>query len=413
MNRKKTITAISAAVMTGILLTGCGTPGAAPSADGAAPEPQPCAFFVKDMAAGEWVPIGDETNSTAGERLYVEAAAQAVTQDLMEQYDYTQEEAETLMAEGGLEVYLRLDRQLQELAETACAEEENRPASESGEPMQSSVVLLDSATGNVLAIAGDPQAPHMPGSALAPLSVYAPALEKGAVTPESTVQDQPLFPEKKWPVNPYGTYRGTITVSEALSVNSSCVPVWILDQYLTPEESAQFVQDHFGIELVSERTVDGRSVTDLTPAGLALGGLTDGISTMDMAVAYSVFARGGEYVKPTLYTLVTRNGGEALLERNTPQTTRVIKEETAAAMTALLKETVTDSAGRMAGFAGQEVAGVPGISASRKDFWFVGYTPEYTAAIWSGYASHEQVTLPQNPSVRLWRQMMEGVFDKL
>lgn len=260
MNRKKTITAISAAVMTGILLTGCGTPGAAPSADGAAPEPQPCAFFVKDMAASEWVPI---------------------------------------------------------------------------------------------------------------------------------------------------------TVSEALSVNSSCVPVWILDQYLTPEESAQFVQDHFGIELVSERTVDGRSVTDLTPAGLALGGLTDGISTMDMAAAYSVFARGGEYVKPTLYTLVTRNGGEALLERNTPQTTRVIKEETAAAMTALLKETVTDSTGRMAGFAGQEVAGVPGISASRKDFWFVGYTPEYTAAIWSGYASHEQVTLPQNPSVRLWRQMMEGVFDKL
>ena len=138
--------------------------------------------------------------------------------------------------------------------------------------MQSSVVLLDSATGNVLAIAGDPQALHMPGSALAPLSVYAPALEKGAVTPESTVQDQPLFPEKKWPVNPYGTYRGTITVSDALSVKSSCVPVWILDQYLTPE---------------------------------------------------------------------------------------------------------------------------------------------YTAAIWSGYASHEQVTLPQNPSVRLWRQMMEGVFDKL
>lgn len=401
-------TALAAAVVTGILLSGCGTPGAAVSADGVPqPEARPSVFLMKDAQDGAWKPVGDETASTAGERLYAQAAAQAVAEDLMEAYSYTQEEAETLLTEGGLEVYLCMDAELQAKAETAWAEQREMP-SESGEALQSAVALLDSETGQVLALAGDTSALHVPGSALAPLSVYAPALEKGAVTPETAVPDQPLLPEKKWPVNPYGTYSDSVTVTKALAAASSCVPVWILDQKLTVEESAQFVQDRFMLRLVLDRTEGGYAFTDLTPAALALGGLTDGVSTLDMAAAYSVFARGGEYVKPALYSVVMDQNGEALLERNPVQPVRVLKEDTANAVSGMLRETVVNGVGRMAGSAGPEAAGLPGSTVSRKDLWFVGYTPEYTAAVWCGYASHERVAALGNPAAGLWKQVMEG-----
>lgn len=408
----KKYTTLASALAAGILLSGCGTPGAAVSADGAAPQPQPSVFLMQDTQAGEWNPIGDETVSTAGERFYAQAAAHAVIEDLMEEYSYTREEAETLLTEGGLDIFLCMDMELQAAAEAACAAQSEMP-SESGEAMQSATVLLDNETGRVLALTGDANALHVPGSALAPLSVYAPALEKGAVTPKSTVQDQPLFPEKKWPVNPYGTYLGAITVTEALSYISSCVPVWILDQYLTLEESAQFVQDTFRLPLVLDRTEGEFTFTDLVPAALALGGLTDGVSTLDMAAAYEVFARGGEYVKPSMYTLVIDQNGEVLLDRNTVPPTRVLKEDTAAAISDMLKETVTNGVGRMAGFAGHEIAGLPGTNASRKDLWFVGYTPEYTAAVWCGYASHERLTAPVNPAMTLWKQVMESACAAL
>lgn len=409
MNRNKKTAALAAAVVTGILVSGCGTPGAAVSADGVPqPEARPSVFLMKDAQDGAWKPVGDETTSTAGERLYVQAAAQAVAEDLMEEYSYTQEEVETLLAEGGLEVYLCMDAELQAKAETACAEQSEMP-SESGEAMQSAVALLDSETGQVLALAGDTSALHVPGSALAPLSVYAPALEKGAVTPETAVPDQPLLPEKKWPVNPYGTYYDAITVTTALSIASNCVPVWILDQMLTLEESAAFVQDRFMIQLVLDRIEGGYTWTDLTPAALALGGLTDGVSTLDMAAAYSVFARGGEYVKPALYSVVVDpTVAEVLLERNPVQPVRVLKESTANAMSGMLRETVVNGVGRMAGFAGPEAVGLPGTNISRKDLWFVGYTPEYTAAVWCGYASHERVAALGNPAAGLWKQVMEG-----
>lgn len=402
-------TALAAAVVTGILVSGCGTPGAAVSADGVPqPEARPSVFLMKDAQDGAWKPVGDETTSTAGERLYVQAAAQAVAEDLMEEYSYTQEEVETLLAEGGLEVYLCMDAELQAKAETACAEQSEMP-SESGEAMQSAVALLDSETGQVLALAGDTSALHVPGSALAPLSVYAPALEKGAVTPETAVPDQPLLPEKKWPVNPYGTYSDAVTVTKALATASNCAPVWILDQKLTLEESAAFVQDRFMIQLVLDRIEGGYTWTDLTPAALALGGLTDGVSTLDMASAYSVFARGGEYVKPALYSVVVDpTAAEVLLERNPVQPARVLKEDTANAMNGMLRETVVNGVGRMAGFAGPEIAGLPGATVSRKDLWFVGYTPEYTAAVWCGYASHERVAALGNPAAGLWKQVMEG-----
>lgn len=391
------------------LLSGCSAWSSALSVDDVGSSPQASVFYCYDKKTDTWNSIGDRSSLVAAEQLYVDAAVQAVTEDLMEQLSYTKTEAETLLAEGGLSIYLCMDAQQQSIAEAACAAH-NGPSSESGKALQSSAVLLDSKTGQVLALAGDTQALHIPGSALAPLSVYAPALETGSIIPETMVRDQPN--EHKWPVNPSGVYHDTITVTDALSSASCCVPVWILDQYLTLDESAQFVQDKFMIPLVLDRTVDGRTVTDLIPAGLALGGLTDGVSTLDMAAAYSVFARGGEYAAPILYTKVIAQDGTTLLNSDA-QLTRVLTEETAAAMSGMLKETAANGVGQEATLEGQEIAGLPGESPSRKDLWFVGYTPEYTAAVWCGYASHERLTTPVNPAMALWKQVMESACAAL
>lgn len=410
----KTTAALTAAILAAILLTGCGTPEAPPPAEETDSGPRPNSFYYYDPEREAWQTLGEDSGSPAA--VYVDAATNAVTADLVKQRAYTKEEAEALLAQGGLEIYLCMDAELQTLADTACREQ-NKPenASKSGEPMESAVVLLENATGKVLALSGGAydgkkpnpatQALHSPGPALVPLSAYAPALELGKLTPESMVKDQP--DEHNWPVNPSGSYHDAISVKEALRTASNCVPVAILDQYLTLEDSARFVQENFSIALALDGSEEEPPFTDLNLAALALGGLTDGVTPLDLAAAYAVFPQGGAYVTPAFYTKVVDRDGNELLSGE-PSSTRVLKEDTASAMTDMLGEVVANGVGEAAKLAGQDAAGMPGLTASKKDLWFVGYTTDYTAAVWSGYHAKESITLPGNPSAALWKQVMQG-----
>lgn len=405
----KKVHALAAALLAALLLSGCGTPGTAPNAEEVKPDPKPSVFYYYDENK-EWHLLEDEARSAAGVQLYVDAAADAVVKDLTEQLSYTEEEAETLLAEGGLEIYLCMDPDLQTMADTACSAQGDAAAS--SEPLQAAAVLLDTETGNILALSGSSLMStydlHIPGTALAPLSVYAPVLEQTDLTPDSMVRDEPY--EQNWPVNPSGSYHAAITMTEALCSTSNCVPVTLLEQYLTPEESAQFVRDAFSIELVLERIEGERTLSDLSLAGLALGGLTDGVSVLDMAAAYSVFPRGGKYVEPRWYTTVVDRDGNALLSSDGAPT-QVLADTTASAMTDMLKAVVANGAGAEAQLEGQTVAGMPGVTASGKDEWFVGYTPNYTAAVWCGYESKTPIAGADNPAVGLWKQVMQGVSD--
>ena len=418
MNSKhKKTTVFAATVMAVILLAACGTRDATPSEVETSSHPQASTFYCYDAKQGIWQPLGDE--ASAGTLVYVDAATDAVTADLMKQLSYTREEAQALLAEGGLEIYLCMDPSLQATVDAACTEQSKQgKASESGQPLQSAVVLLENTTGKVLALSsGDydekkpnpvTQALYMPGSAFAPLSVYAPALELGKLTPDSVVRDQPM--ENGWPVNPSGSFHDAITVQEALCAASNCVPVGILDQYFSLEESAQFVQERFFIELVLDRDEDGRTFTDLGLPALALGGLTDGVTPLDMAAAYSVFPRGGAYATPALYEKVVDKDGKELLSGDTA-TTPVLKEDTASAMTAMLREVVANGVGTEAKLEGQNAAGMPGVTPSKKDIWFVGYNSDYTTAVWSGYNSKEAISASGNPSAVLWKQVMQAASE--
>ena len=149
-------------------------------------------------------------------------------------------------------------------------------------------------------------------------------------------------------------------------------------------------------------------------AQLALGGLTEGVTTMDMAAAYAVFPNQGTYRAPKTYTMVTDNGGQVLLRNETEEETNVLSQRTTYYMTEMLQRVVSNGTGKKANFSGQEIAGKTGTTTSRKDLWFVGYTPYYTAAIWTGYDRQERLANGlNNPSPVLWNQVMSKVHQGL
>ena len=143
-----------------------------------------------------------------------------------------------------------------------------------------------------------------------------------------------------------------MTVAAALEVSSNPVAVRTL-QNLGVENSFQFMEEKFHIDLEDGRTVNGQVMNDLGASQLALGGLTDGVSVVDMAAAYSVFPRNGLYVEPRTYTKVTRvldDGTEEVLLDNTQnQPEAVLSEETTWYINDMLKNVVTGKFGGATG----------------------------------------------------------------
>lgn len=136
-----------------------------------------------------------------------------------------------------------------------------------------------------------------------------------------------------------------------------------------------------------------------------------------MAAAYSVFPRQGTYVEPKTYTMVIDNNKQVLLRNESEPEKDVLSQRTTYYMTEMLQRVVTGGSGatgKAANFTGQDIAGKTGTTTSRKDLWFVGYTPYYTAAVWTGYDRQERLSSHLgNPSTTLWRQVMSEVHKTL
>lgn len=257
-----------------------------------------------------------------------------------------------------------------------------------------------------------------PGSSIKPLAVYAPAIELGKVTPATMVEDSPYgkVDGRDWPVNATGVYQGNVSVAKAVQESINTVAVKVLDMVGT-ETSFNFMQDKFHIKLIKSLTKGGTTYTDIGLAQLALGGLTEGVSTYEMAAAYSVFPRQGTYVEPKTYTMVIDNNKQVLLRNESEPEKDVLSQRTTYYMTEMLQRVVTGGSGatgKAANFTGQDIAGKTGTTTSRKDLWFVGYTPYYTAAVWTGYDRQERLSSHLgNPSTTLWRQVMSEVHKTL
>lgn len=376
---------------------------------------------------------GDSTQSTnTVYSWYEDQVIDDVIDDLMETYNWSEQYAKDKVFSGGLEIYSCMNPDVQAAVDKIYGDQSNlNVTSASGQQLQSAITIIDNESGEVVAMAGGmgektasrslnraTSSKRPPGSSIKPLAVYAPAIELGKVLPTTVVEDSPWgkIDGRDWPVNASGVYKGNVTVAQAVQESINTVAVKVLDMVGT-ETSFNFMQDKFHIELTRAWTKNGTTYTDIGLAQLGLGGLTKGVSTYEMAAAYSVFPRQGTYIEPKTYTMVLDSNKEILLRNETVTEENNLSERTTFYMNDMLQNVVTGGSGATgtaANFSGQEIAGKTGTTTSRKDLWFVGYTPYYTAAVWTGYDQQEALaSYLGNPSTTLWRQVMQEVHKDL
>ena len=365
---------------------------------------------------------------------YDEQLITDVMNDLMEQYGYSSLVASDMVYSGGLRIYACVDQNVQSIVESVYSDRSNLDlTSNSGQEIQSAIVIVDP-EGNIVGLAGAlgdkttnrgwnyaSHSRRQPGSSIKPLSVYAPALEAGLITPASVFDDYPVqvLGGSAWPLNNPQTYRGLVTVADALRVSSNPAAVRVL-QMLGFENSFNFMQDNFHIDLEEGLEVNGEIKNDLGSSQLALGGLTNGVRVIDMATAYSVFPRDGLYIESRTYTQVTRiaedGTEEVILDNTNREPEAVLSSETTYYINDMLKDVVTGgngATGTAAQISGMTVAGKTGSTNSNTDRWFVGYTPYYTAAVWVGYDTPERIYASGNPAVTMWEKVMSQVHEGL
>lgn len=368
----------------------------------------------------------DASASERYQSYFVDAAIDQVIEDLMREYNYTKDYASKILYNGGLKIYLSMDPKIQEAMDKVYNDPSAfQKASGSTQP-QSSMVIMDPYSGQVKALTGGRgakdgnrtlnRATHtlrQPGSSIKPLSVYTPAVEYGLVTPTSIVNDAPVSFGNWSPRNDDRNFAGRITVAAALR-GSRNVPAVKICNYTTAEAAFNFVKNNFRINsVVGSRKSNGKTFSDIGLAPIALGGLTDGVTVLDMCAAYSTFPNGGKYIEPTTYTKVLDSEGNVLLEHKATEYT-AMSETTAEQMISMMQGVVTGGTGTSARIPNVRAAGKTGTTSNNNDRWFVGFTPYYTGAVWFGYDKPAPLRgFSPNPAAVAWRKVMTEVHKGL
>ncbi len=358
---------------------------------------------------------------------YSDALIEQLISDLMTEKGYTKAIAEQMLYSGGLKIYAAMDMDIQAIMDEYYLNDANFPKTSGDTMVQSAMVIIDPTTGYVAGVVGGrgpkdssrtlnraTQTLRQPGSSIKPLAIYAPAVEYGRLVPDTIVTDAPLTIGSWSPRNDDRQFRGDITVAAALAGSRNVPAVRIL-RNLGLERSFSFLTKNFRISsLVESRTNNsGKTFTDKAFAAIGLGGLTDGVSVLEMAAAYVPFTSKGYYYEPSFYTKVLDSEGNVLLER-TPNPKPAISEGTAATMTQMLRGVVTSGTGTSARLNNMPAAGKTGTTSNNYDRWFVGYTPYYVGAVWYGYDIPKSLRgISGNPSARVWKGVMDQVHAGL
>lgn len=352
---------------------------------------------------------------------FVDQIIEDVINDLQKEKGYTKSYATQLLYSGGLKIYSTMDQDVQAAMDSVFTNESSFPKVGAKGTPQASMVIMDQSTGAVLGLVGGrgektgsrvlnraTQTYRQPGSTMKPLAVYAPAIEFNAINMATPVIDQP-YKSKDWPKNYYDGYKGQMTVRKALEVSANTVPVHVLLNKLGLEKSFQFATKNLGLPLVEHDVRNGKTFSDKNASGLALGGVTDGVTVLDLTAAYASIANRGTYNKPYTYTKIVDNNGRVVLEKKV-ESTAAMSQETAYIMTKLLQDVVQNNNGASARISNQPSAGKTGTTSNDKDRWFVGFTPYYCGAVWFGFDTPKSIKIiGGNPATILWRQVMEKV----
>ena len=297
---------------------------------------------------------------------------------------------------------------------------------------QASVVVIDQSTGLVKAVVGGRGAKEasltlnratyttrQPGSTFKIITTYAPALDTGGKTLATVYDSSPYtFNDgttvKNWDLDQTS---GNVSIREAIvrSVNTAAVRC-IMD--ITPIVGFTCARS-FGISSLVDRDPTGQTnLTDVIPS-LALGGITNGVTTLELGAAYAAIANAGTYITPKFYTKVTNPYGEILLDASGQEKHAVIKPQTAYLLTDAMRGVISDPQGTAYGSVdlhGMDAAGKTGTTSSYRDLWFAGYTPYYTCCVWGGYDNNEVLQeegIGHTYQKQLWNAIMQRIHEAL
>ena len=283
---------------------------------------------------------------------------------------------------------------------------------------QVALTLMDQSTGEVKAMVGGrgdksgnrtwnraTDTCRQPGSTFKIIGCYAAALDAGGLTLASVQDDAPFTVGSKQFHNYDNSYRGYTNLRTAITNSINIVTVKTLQE--------------IGVDLGYEYA-ENFGITTLTDTdknlSLALGGLTKGVTNIELTGAYATIANSGTYLEPKLYTVVYDHDGNVLLDKSDTQDTRqVLKDTTAWLLTDAMKDVMTSGTGTRAYFGSTMAqAGKSGTTTSNRDCLWAGYTPYYTCVVWGGYDDNSKqagsnTTYPKN----IWKAIMSRVHEGL
>lgn len=290
---------------------------------------------------------------------------------------------------------------------------------------QASFTVMDQTTGYVKAIVGGrgkknvslslnraTNSKRQPGSTFKVLSTYAPAIDTMGYTLTTTIVDEPYSYSSGRPVENWNhTYKGTVTVKQAIAQSMNVCAVKTLTA-ITPQLGYDYLLN-FGITtLVDNRVEKDGSISSDINQPLALGGITDGVTNLEMTAAYASIANTGKYTKPVFYSQVIDSNGRIILDNTTPNTKTILKDSTAYLLTQAMISVVKEGTGTPCQLAnGMPSAGKTGTTSSAYDLWFCGYTPYLTASIWTGYDENTALTGSQNYHEKIWAKVMNQINE--
>ncbi len=360
---------------------------------------------------------------------YEEVVIYDVIRDLMEAKGISRQAARTLLFNGGYQIYCCQDANIQAIADGIYQDTSNLPRTGSAQQLQSAIVVMNPYDGRILALEGGVGqktrsfelnravpvsvdgfayggATRSPGSSIKPLASYAPAINEGLITPDTTVNDSPyihLNGTDWYPHNDSYENYGMVTIYTALKWSLNTVAAQIIDK-LTPQTAYNYLTERLGFtSLVPD---------DASYSPMALGQLTNGVSVREMAAAYCALVNDGVFTYSRTYTMVTDSKGNVVLN-NEPKTITAFAPNTAYCMTWMMKKGVEEGTGQEARLYSMPVAGKTGTSGDYKDRWFAGCTPYYVAVVWTGFDTPERINLGGNPAAQLWRKVMAPVHEGL
>lgn len=352
---------------------------------------------------------------------YTEAMLNDVINDLCSKYNIGKSASENILLTGGLKIYSAMDRNAQDNAESAVKDSHVMPTDKE---LEIGYVMMGF-DGRILATLGCREqktgnlwydranfAKRQPGSTMKPISVYAPAIESGAYTYSSLINDEPLQIDadgsgelRSWPNNWYKGYKGKVTLQWALEKSANAPAAQVLHSISTTK-SYEFLTQKLGFSSLD-------SSDALSLSALATGGTHVGVTVREMTAAFQIFGNGGQYCKPYSYFYVTDRNDKVILDNRYNIPTQAISSQTATIMNRLLRNVIVGSegTGRGANIDKWNIIGKTGTTNDDHDSWFIGLSPYAVSGVWVGYDNPKRIHETAS-AIRIWKHIMSNYLSK-